>query len=62
MNRIALKPSSARGGSIGVLFNKKRASCLANPVGYGGIFSSTEQQEQERKSLHIFKLTIEGRQ
>lgn len=63
MNRLALKPNSARGGSIGILFNKRRTSCLANPVGYGGILSSSEQQEQERNTHYtFFKLTIDGRQ
>lgn len=62
-HRTALKPNSARGWSMGVLFNKKRTSCLANLIGYGGIMSSTEQQEQGRNTHYtFFKLTIDGRQ
>lgn len=39
-----------------ILFNKERTSCLANLIGYRGIMSSAEQQEQRKKhSLHIFQ-------
>lgn len=53
-HRTALKPNSAMGGSMGVLFNKERTSCLANLIGYGGIMSSTEQQEQGRNTHYTF--------
>lgn len=61
--RTALRPNSVREGSMGVLFNKKRTSCLANLIGYEGIMSSPEQQEQGRNTHYtFFKLTIDGRQ
>lgn len=63
MNRIVLKPNSARGVSIGVLFNEKENQLSSKSSGlWRNFVKHRTAGAREKHSLHIFKLTIDGRQ